>query len=73
MTREGWPIVITLLAARQADVETGVPILSKIPILKRLFNNRASLRRANNLLILIRPKIIIQAEEEHSQVGVDNF
>jgi len=56
----------------EADVETGVPILSKLPILKRLFNNRASLRTASNLLILIRPKIIIQAEEEH-KLGFDNF
>jgi type II secretory pathway component GspD/PulD (secretin) len=56
----------------ESDVETGVPILSKVPILKRLFNNRASLRTATNLLILIRPKIIIQAEEEH-RLGFDNF
>ncbi|MBM4020448.1 MAG: hypothetical protein FJ288_19375, partial [Planctomycetes bacterium] len=56
----------------EAEVETGVPVLSKVPILKRLFNNRASLRNANNLLILIKPKIIIQAEEEH-RLGYDNF
>ncbi|MCX5684220.1 MAG: hypothetical protein NT049_11110, partial [Planctomycetota bacterium] len=56
----------------ESDVETGVPILSKIPIIQRLFNNRASLRSATNLLILIRPKIIIQAEEEH-RMGYDNF
>jgi len=56
----------------EADVETGVPILSKIPILKRLFNNRASTRSSSNLLILVRPKIIIQAEEEH-RLGYDNF
>ena len=56
----------------EGDVETGVPILSKIPILKRLFNNRASVRAADNLIILIRPKVIIQAEEEH-RLGYDNF
>jgi type II secretory pathway component GspD/PulD (secretin) len=56
----------------ESDVETGVPILSKVPILKRLFNNRASLRSASNLLILIKPKVIIQAEEEH-RLGYDNF
>ncbi|MCX5654097.1 MAG: hypothetical protein NTY65_05545 [Planctomycetota bacterium] len=56
----------------ESEVETGVPILSKVPILKRLFNNRASMRTASNLLILIRPKIIIQAEEEH-RLGYDNF
>ena len=54
------------------DVETGVPILSKVPILKRLFNNRASVRSSQNLLILICPKIIIQAEAE-KELGYDNF
>jgi type II secretory pathway component GspD/PulD (secretin) len=57
---------------QESEVETGVPILSKIPIIKRLFDNRASYRQANNLLILIKPKIIIQAEEEH-RLGYDNF
>ncbi|HUS44957.1 MAG TPA: hypothetical protein VM219_02880 [Phycisphaerae bacterium] len=56
----------------ETEAETGVPLLSKVPILKRLFSNRASLRYARNLLILIRPKIIIQAEEEH-RLGYDNF
>ncbi len=56
----------------EAEVETGVPILSKVPILKRVFSNRASLRAANNLLILVRPQIIIQAEEE-AKLGYDNF
>jgi len=56
----------------ETEVETGVPILNKVPILRRLFNNRASLRTNSNLLILIRPKIIIQAEEEH-KLGYDDF
>ena len=56
----------------EQEVETGVPILSKVPILRRVFNNRASLRRARNLLIMIRPQIIIQAEQE-AKLGYDNF
>ncbi|MCX5648986.1 MAG: hypothetical protein NTX40_07815 [Planctomycetota bacterium] len=56
----------------ETEVETGVPILNKIPILRRLFNNRASLRTNSNLLILIRPKILIQSEEEH-KLGYDDF
>jgi len=56
----------------ETEAETGVPLLSKIPILKRLFNNRATLRHAQNLLILMKPKIIIQAEEEKN-LGYDNF
>jgi len=57
---------------KETRVESGVPILSKIPILNRLFDNRASVRTSENLLILIKPKIIIQAEEEH-KLGYDDL
>ena len=56
----------------EAEAESGVPFLSKIPILKRLFDNRATLRTNSNLLIMVRPKILIQAEEEH-RLGYDQF
>ena len=56
----------------EIEVETGVPILNKVPILRRLFNNRASIRTNQNLLILIRPKILIQSEEEH-KLGYEDF
>ena len=56
----------------ETEVETGVPILNKVPILRRMFNNRASLRTNSNLLILVRPKILIQSEEEH-KLGYDDF
>jgi len=56
----------------ETEAETGVPILNKVPILRRLFNNRASLRTNSNLLILIRPKILIQSEEER-KLGYDDF
>jgi len=56
----------------ETEVETGVPILNKVPFLRRIFNNRASLRTNSNLLILIRPKILIQSEEEH-KLGYDDF
>ena len=56
----------------ETEAESGVPFLSKIPILKRLFDNRGTLRQATNTLILIRPKIIIQAEEEQ-KLGYDEF
>jgi general secretion pathway protein D len=56
----------------EARVESGVPILSKIPIIRRLFDNRATVRHSENLLVLIKPKIIIQAEEEH-KLGFDDL
>ena len=46
------------------DVEAGVPVLSKVPVLKRLFSNRAQVRGQSNLIILVKPMIIIQAEKE---------
>jgi general secretion pathway protein D len=56
----------------ETRVETGVPVLSKIPILRRLFESRASVRHSENLLVLIKPKIIIQSEEEH-KLGFDDL
>jgi general secretion pathway protein D len=44
--------------------EAGVPVLSKIPFLKRLFNNRSYAKDEQVLLILIKPRIIIQREIE---------
>ena len=54
------------------DVESGVPILSKIPVLKRLFTNRGLKRGHSNMLILIKPTIIIQSEEE-AKLGADEW
>lgn len=48
----------------ETEVETGVPILSKIPIINRFFSNRLSNKSEQTLLILIKPTILIQNEEE---------
>ncbi|MCH7790832.1 MAG: hypothetical protein IID31_00925 [Planctomycetes bacterium] len=48
------------------EVETGVPVLSKIPILNRFFSNRIKSRDEQTLLILIRPTVLIQSELEES-------
>lgn len=50
--------------AGEVEVEAGVPILSKIPILKRLYSSRTLVKDEQVLLILIKPKIIIQSEAE---------
>ena len=44
--------------------EFGTPVLSKLPYLNRLFKNSASARFSNSLMLLVTPRIIIQAEEE---------
>lgn len=48
----------------EVEVETGVPVLSKIPIINRLFTNRITTREEQTLIILLKPTIIIQKEEE---------
>ncbi len=48
------------------EVETGVPVLSKIPILSRFFTNRIESREEQTLLILIKPTILIQSEQEET-------
>lgn len=46
------------------EVETGVPVLSKIPVLNRFFTNRVESREEQTLLVLVKPTILIQNEEE---------
>lgn len=50
--------------ASETEVEAGVPILSKIPILKRAYSSRSIVKDEQTLLILIKPKILIQTEQE---------
>ncbi|MDY6912935.1 MAG: hypothetical protein SVT52_00520, partial [Planctomycetota bacterium] len=53
--------------AGEIEREMGVPLLSKIPVINRAFTNRGMIRDEQTLLILIKPKIIIQREEEERQ------
>ena len=48
----------------ELQVESGVPVLSKIPILSRFFSNRIDVKEEQTLLVLLRPTILIQSEEE---------
>lgn len=50
--------------ASETEIEAGVPILSKIPILKRMYTSRTLVKDEQTLLILIKPKILIQPEQE---------
>ena len=50
--------------AGELEMEKGVPMVSKIPIVNRLFTNRGAIRDDLTLLILIKPTIIVQREEE---------
>ncbi len=48
----------------EVEVEAGVPILSKIPGLKRAFTNTTTVKDTQTLLILLKAKILIQSEAE---------
>jgi Flp pilus assembly secretin CpaC/tetratricopeptide (TPR) repeat protein len=50
--------------ATEVDVESGVPVLSKIPIVNRFFTNTSTVQEESTLLILIKPQILIQSEQE---------
>ncbi|MEO1278598.1 MAG: hypothetical protein AAFV77_06570, partial [Planctomycetota bacterium] len=46
------------------EVETGVPLLSKMPIISRFFTNRIESKEEQTLLILMKPTVLIQSEQE---------
>lgn len=48
----------------EIELESGVPILSKIPVIGRLFSNRSKTKDEKVLLILVKPTIILQEERE---------
>ncbi|MFU8828205.1 MAG: hypothetical protein ACNA8P_02115, partial [Phycisphaerales bacterium] len=48
----------------ETESEVGVPVLSSIPFINRFFTNRVTDKTELTLLILIKPTIIIQGEEE---------
>jgi general secretion pathway protein D len=58
--------------AAEDQREEGTPVLSKIPFLKRLFTNKATAKGEQVLLILVRPTIIVQREQEGRQFPLLN-
>jgi type II secretory pathway component GspD/PulD (secretin) len=56
----------------ETEREMGVPVVSKIPFLKRLFTNRSMAKDEQILLILVKPTIIIQREIEQQQFPLLN-
>jgi len=55
---------------REGRNERGVPILSKLPYLSRLFKNVGIGRDAQSLMMMVTPRIIIQ-EEEEEKLGIE--
>jgi len=74
MTRVSVPDGGTLLLGGQkitseVEKEAGVPVLSKIPILGRLFSNRSKIKDHKILLILVKPTIMLQEERESEAIS----
>jgi general secretion pathway protein D len=68
-TRVSVPDSATLLLGGQKltaeiEMEAGVPVLSKIPFLGRIFTNRSKVKDQRILLILVKPTIILQEEAD---------
>lgn len=53
----------------EGRIERGIPILSKIPYVNRLFKNTAIGRQTSTLMLTVTPRIIIQEEEEQLLLG----
>jgi type II secretory pathway component GspD/PulD (secretin) len=73
-TRVSVPDRATLLLGGQrvtVDVEreAGVPVLSKVPFLGRLFSNRSKVKDNLILLILVKPTIILREEAENKAIA----
>ncbi len=49
--------------------EFGVPVVSKIPLLDRLFRNVGIGRTTNSVMLMVTPRIII-LEEEEEKLGI---
>lgn len=56
---------------REGRGERGVPLLSKVPYVSRLFKNVAIGRDAQSLMLMVTPRIIIQ-EEEEEKLGIES-
>jgi general secretion pathway protein D len=61
---------LTLTAEK--EIEAGVPILSKIPLLGRLFSNRSEVKDKQVLLVLVKPTIILTEEAEEAAIAAMN-
>jgi len=55
---------------REGRNEAGVPMLSKLPYVNRLFKNVGIGRETQSLMLMVTPRIIIQ-EEEEAKLGLE--
>ena len=56
----------------EGRTEVGVPVLSKLPYINRLFRNTGIGRTTQSLMMMVTPRIIIQEEEAAAIEGTNN-
>ncbi len=54
-----------LAEVTERDVETGIPVLNKLPIIKRLFSRHSTAKIRSHQLILIHPTVLVKEELEN--------
>ena len=54
------------------NLTSGIPILSKIPVLKRLFSRDKKTNTKQNLIILLKPTILVREEQEANFLSLSN-
>ena len=66
---EGTLLLGGLKITVEEEREVGVPVLSKIPIIGRVFDNRSKVKDNKILLILVKPTIILQEEKDDEAIA----
>ncbi|HIJ66766.1 MAG TPA: hypothetical protein HPP51_00580, partial [Planctomycetes bacterium] len=66
---QGTVLLGGLTLTAEKELQSGVPVLSKIPVLGRLFSNRSEVKDKQILLILVKPTIILKEEAENKAVA----
>ena len=69
---KGTLIIGGLGSINRDNTTTGIPILSKIPVLKLLFTRNQKSNEKSNLVILLKPTIIIKEEQEANFLSLSN-
>ena len=69
---KGTLIIGGLGSINRDNTTTGIPILSKIPVLKLLFTRNQKSNEKSNLIILLKPTIIIREEQEANFLRLSN-
>jgi type II secretory pathway component GspD/PulD (secretin) len=54
-----------LAEVSEQEIETGIPVLNKIPIIKRLFSRHSTAKQRQHMLILVHPTVLIKEELEN--------